>query len=44
MFEAFFLAHALMDREQKYLGNSKNTHLIQIGDNKERLENKHNKQ
>ena len=30
MFEAFFLAHALMDREQKYLGSSKNTHLIQV--------------
>ena len=41
MFEAFFLAHALMDREQKYLGSSKNTHLIQIRENKERLKNKH---
>ena len=29
---------------RKYLGSRKNTHLIQIRENKERLENKHKKQ
>ena len=44
MFEAFFVAHAFMDREQKYLGSIKNTNLMHIRENKKRLENKHKKQ
>ena len=45
MFESFFLAQDnWWQPTRKYLGSRKNKHLIQIRENKERLENKHRKQ
>ena len=43
MFESFFLAQDnWWQPTRKYLGIRKNKHLIQIRENKERLENKYN--